>query len=120
MSHINGLGILLRFLLGGGSVAAAYLLGKLIGGRFGGIFAAFPGVYLASIISLGAGLPEAQANSLVLQVSKGALIGMGANVIAAIAAGRFVPTVGYRKGLCYALVLWSVLATCVVLLTRLR
>lgn len=99
-------GLLIRFVLGGGAVAAAYILSKRIGGRWGGIFAAFPAVYLAAIITVSAGLPSGEGLPLVLEVSKGALIGMLGNIMCAVAASAFIIKYGWRKGLMQALLVW--------------
>ncbi|KNZ68318.1 hypothetical protein Tfer_3146 [Thermincola ferriacetica] len=118
MQEITFLGVLLRFVLGGGSVAAAYLLGKKVGGRFGGIFAAFPGVFLASVISVGAGKDLHLANHLVLQVSKGALVGMVANIIACLVAGWLIPRTGYKKGLVYTFFVWAFTGAAIIAALR--
>jgi len=103
---LTAAGLLIRFVLGGGAVAAAYILAKRIGGRWGGIFAAFPAVYLAAIITVSAGLPSGEGLPLVLEVSKGALIGMLGNIMCAVAASAFIVKYGWQKGLVRALIVW--------------
>lgn len=44
--------ILLRFLFGGSAVVASRLVARSFGGRLGGVFAAFPAVYLAAVVGL--------------------------------------------------------------------
>ncbi|MBU7006466.1 DUF3147 family protein [Phosphitispora fastidiosa] len=105
---LTAAGLLIRFVLGGGAVAAAYILAKRIGGRWGGIFAAFPAVYLAAIITVSAGLPSGEGLPLVLEVSKGALIGMLGNIMCAVAASVFIVRYGWQKGLFRALMVWLV------------
>ncbi len=104
---LTAAGLLIRFVLGGGAVSAAYILSKRIGGRWGGIFAAFPAVYLAAIITVSAGLPSGEGLPLVLEVSKGALIGMLGNIMCAVAASAFIIKYGWQKGLMQALLVWG-------------
>lgn len=102
--------VILRFLLGGLAVVAATVIARWFGGRVGGIFAAFPAVYLAAILSLGL---EYKGNELLLMsehISNGALIGMVADIFCALAASRFISKNGWEKGLIQALILWSLLA----------
>ena len=106
-------GIVIRFILGGGAVAASYVLARLAGDRWGGIFAAFPAVYLASIITVAAGSTGAEGIPLTLQVSKGALIGMAANIVCAAALFMLIPRTGWKKGLVSALVIWAVCAAAI-------
>jgi uncharacterized membrane protein (GlpM family) len=102
--------ILLRFVLGGGAVVAATVIARSFGGRIGGIFAAFPAVYLAAIISLAL---EYRGQELLLMsqnLSQGALVGMIADVFCALAASRFILKNGWKKGLLQALLLWFIAA----------
>jgi len=102
--------ILLRFVLGGGAVVAATVIARSFGGRIGGIFAAFPAVYLAAIISL---TLEYRGQELLLMsqnLSQGALVGMIADVLCALAASRFILKNGWKKGLLQALLLWFITA----------
>lgn len=46
MLSIEILPVFLRFLFGGSAVVISTLIAKNFGGRLGGIFAAFPAVYL--------------------------------------------------------------------------
>lgn len=108
-SGISVVGIIMRFILGGGAVAASYIFARILGGRWGGIFAAFPAVYVAAVVTVAAGLPEASAVPLTIQVSKGALVGMTANIACSIAAFFLITRVGWKKGLAGALGVWSVL-----------
>lgn len=107
-AEISVTGILIRFILGGGAVAASFVLARLLGGRWGGIFAAFPAVYMAAIITVGASVPPEQSVDVTLQVSKGALVGMIANILCAISASYFIPKFGWKKGLGEALGVWLI------------
>ncbi len=107
-ADVNLLGILIRFILGGAAVAASFILARLVGGRWGGIFAAFPAVYIAAIITVGVSVPLKEAVGVTLQVSKGALVGMIANIICAISAVMFIPKIGWKKGLAGSFAVWLI------------
>lgn len=103
----------LRFILGGSAVVVSTLVARAFGGRIGGVFAAFPAVYLAAIISLWL---ECRGDELLLvsmHVSQGALVGMFADIICAVIASRWIIKMGWKKGLSLALVVWLVVATSV-------
>ncbi|MEA4926858.1 MAG: DUF3147 family protein [Syntrophomonadaceae bacterium] len=102
--------VILRFILGGGAVVASTIVARSFGGRIGGIFAAFPAVYLAAVLSLGLDYSGQQLLEMSRSISHGALIGMIADVFCALAASRFILKHGWGKGLVQALVLWCVLA----------
>lgn len=51
----------LRFLIGGSAVALGTFTGRRMGGRIGGIFAAFPAVYGSAVVAAAIGLPEVKA-----------------------------------------------------------
>ncbi|MCL4439676.1 MAG: DUF3147 family protein [Firmicutes bacterium] len=101
-------GILIRFILGGGAVAASYVLARRLGGRWGGIFAAFPAVYIAAIVAVAVGISAKEGLPLTLQVSRGALVGMVSNIVCAIAAYLIIRQQGWKKGLTFALAIWVV------------
>lgn len=105
---ISSLGVIIRFILGGSAVVASTLIARFLGGKIGGIFAAFPAVYLAAILTVGIGLPAEKILPTALAISKGALVGMLANIICAITASWFIVKVGWKKGLFYALDVWLV------------
>lgn len=109
LSEISLVAVLIRFVLGGGAVAAAFILARRIGGRWGGIFAAFPAVFVAAIITIGTGAGPGQAVGLTLQVSKGAFVGMLANIACAMAAYFFIRRIGWKRGLLSAMTVWLVL-----------
>jgi uncharacterized membrane protein (GlpM family) len=97
--------VLLRFFLGGAAVAISAVIGRMAGGRIGGIFAAFPAVYLSAVISVTMGSGE-HALGKAIDVSKGALIGMLANIICAICASIFIRRYGLGSGLIRAIAVW--------------
>jgi hypothetical protein len=103
-------GILLRFLLGGSAVAASAIIGRKLGGRIGGIFAAFPAVFASAVISTTIGLPQLEAVRQTVSLSKGALVGMVVDIGCAIATGWLITRVGWKKGLPIALSGWLVVA----------
>ncbi len=111
MGDISLLAILIRFLLGGSAVLAATLVSRAFGGRIGGIFAAFPTVYLSALLILAL---EYQGKELIYisqQVSQGALIGMIADIICALSASYLILKKGWQKGLSIALLIWLISAT---------
>lgn len=110
MSSINLFPLVFRFLLGGGAVVASTLAAKAFGGRIGGVFAAFPAVYLAAILSLGLDHSGSELLLLSEQVSQGALVGMVADIGCALAASTLILKYGWKSGLARALLIWAVLA----------
>lgn len=111
MSAELGLKIALRFFLGGGAVALSAVIARSMGGRVGGIFAAFPAVYVSAVIAVGINSPKTAALAATLELSKGALVGMLANIFCACSAAWYIPKHGWKKGLVLALVVWAFLAT---------
>ena len=113
MSNISLTPIITRFILGGGAVVASTVIARSFGGRIGGIFAAFPAVYLAAVLTLSL---QYEGNELLVMsqhISQGALVGMLANIICAIAASRFIAKKGWKKGLAQSLLLWLVAASAI-------
>lgn len=105
--------VLLRFLLGGGAIVLCTIIARSFGPRIGGIFAAFPAVYLAALLSLTLDYQGQKLVEMSVHVSEGALVGMLANIICAIAASRLVLKKGWQKGLGQALLIWLLAATCI-------
>lgn len=103
-------GIILRFLIGGAAVTGATLIGRKMGGRVGGIFAAFPAVYASAIIAAVVGLAGPQAVERTVALSRGAVIGMAVDVGCAAAAGIMIVRFGWRRGLMSAIGGWLVVA----------
>ncbi|WP_127530254.1 DUF3147 family protein [Paenibacillus kobensis] len=110
MVHISLIGILLRFILGGGAVVAASVISKRAGGSIGGIFAAFPAVFLAAMLTIRL---DHSGSDLILRsidLSQGALIGMGINVICALAVGALCASRGWKKGLSLSVCGWLIVS----------
>lgn len=105
--------VLLRFVLGGGAIVTCTLIARISGPRIGGIFAAFPAVYLAAILCLSIDHRGQDLISMSVHVSEGALVGMLANIICAVAASRLILKNGWKKGLGLALFIWLLAATCI-------
>ncbi len=110
MLNIEILPVLLRFLFGGSAVVISTIISKKFGGRLGGIFAAFPAVYLAAILGLSIDYKGSELLLISEQLSKGALVGMLADICCALTASYFILMSGWKKGLVYSLLLWAVLA----------
>lgn len=102
--------IVLRFLFGGSAVVASRLISQSFGGRLGGIFAAFPAVYLAAVVGLSMEYKGSELLFVSEQLSKGALVGMAADICCALAASYFILKYGWKTGLGLSLLFWAVLA----------
>lgn len=112
-------GAALRFALGGSAVVASALVARKLGGKAGGLFAAFPAVYLAAMLTSALAQPSsARAGAAALAVTQGAMIGMSANVICAACTARFVKGFGWKKGLAFGLSVWAVVATALFFVMR--
>jgi len=111
MSEISLIPVLIRFVGGGTAVVASTLLARSFGGRIGGVFAAFPAVYLAAILSLSLDYRGEELLLISQHVSYGALVGMFADIICAIAASRLIVKYGWKKGLSLALIIWFFAST---------
>ncbi len=101
--------LLLRFLLGGTAVVGSTVIARSLGGKVGGIFAAFPAVYLAAIISVAMQEDSEKARLLAMVVSKGALLGMATNIVCAVISAVLIIKYGWRIGLVFALCIWTVI-----------
>jgi hypothetical protein len=110
MPSIDIFPVILRFLLGGSVVVASTLVAKNLGGRLGGIFAAFPAVYLAAVIGLSMDYKGSDLLLVSEQLSKGALVGMVADICSALAASYMILRYGWKQGLVYSILLWTVIA----------
>lgn len=100
-------GAILRFMLGGAAVCAAFYAGKKLGGRVGGIFAAFPAVFVSAILSCAIdGGTAADISSRAFTIARGALIGMTVNIFCAALAGVLITKYGWRRGIALALGGW--------------
>lgn len=117
MGELSISALLIRFLLGGAAVAVSTLVARNLGEKAGGIFAAFPAVYLAALLTVGLDFSgnELVAHSILL--SKGAIVGMGINILVAILAGYLLPRQGWKRGLIQAMGFWLVVSMAVVMIT---
>ena len=108
--------LLIRFLLGGAAVVAATLIARKLGNKAGGIFAAFPAVYLAALLTNRLDFSgHALINNSIL-LSRGAIIGMAINIVIAIIAGVLLQK-GWKRGLINSMICWFVLSFVVVIIT---
>jgi uncharacterized membrane protein (GlpM family) len=106
MAHLSMVGMLIRFLLGGGAVLVSSLIAKKIGGRVGGIFAAFPAVYLAALVTIHF---DSTGNALIqksILLSQGAVVGMAINILCAVMAGYLCTKEGWKRGLMHSVFGW--------------
>ncbi|WP_075980224.1 DUF3147 family protein [Bacillus massilinigeriensis] len=117
MAELSISALLIRFLLGGSAVLGSTLIARTLGERAGGIFAAFPAVYLAALLTAGLDFKGAELISHSILLSKGAIIGMGINILVAIAAGYLLPKQGWKLGLIQAIVCWFVVSMVVAFVT---
>jgi uncharacterized membrane protein (GlpM family) len=116
MSGITA-GLLIRFFLGGAAVVVSTIIARKLGEKAGGIFAAFPAVYLAALLTIRI---DFKGNDLIahsISLSKGAIFGMAINILIAILAGYLLKK-GWKRGLVNSLVCWFVLSFVVVLITN--
>lgn len=116
MSGITA-GLLIRFFLGGAAVVVSTIIARKLGEKAGGIFAAFPAVYLAALLTNGLDFKGNDLISNSISLSKGAIFGMLINIFVAILAG-FLLKKGWKRGLVNSMVCWFVLSFVVVLITK--
>ncbi|MEH7180306.1 DUF3147 family protein [Neobacillus vireti] len=117
MADISIGALLLRFVLGGGAVVVSTLVARNLGEKAGGIFAAFPAVYLAALLTVGLDFSGEDLVSHSILLSKGAIVGMGINILVAILAGYLLPRQGWKRGLAQAMGFWLVVSMAVVIIT---
>jgi hypothetical protein len=108
---------LIRFLLGGSAVLVATIVARKLGERAGGIFAAFPAVYLAAILTTRLDFNGEELISQSVLLSKGAMVGMGINILIAIIAGYLLPKHGWKLGLVQTIICWFAVSIAVVFVT---
>jgi uncharacterized membrane protein (GlpM family) len=99
-------GLVFRFLLGGGAVVGSTMLARKFGGKIGGVLATFPAVYLASMLT---SRLNAHGQALLRQsalLSRGALVGMCANIVFALTVAYLCHRIGWKLGLGFALAGW--------------
>jgi uncharacterized membrane protein (GlpM family) len=109
MPNISLFSMFLRFMIGGIAVVLSTILAKNSGGRLGGILGAFPAVYLATILGLSMDYKGSDLLLASVQLSKGSLVGMVADICSALAASYLILRLGWKQGLVYALLLWAVI-----------
>ncbi|EFM12191.1 conserved hypothetical protein [Paenibacillus curdlanolyticus YK9] len=110
MFHLSIEGMLLRFVFGGGAVVAASIIAKRVGGTVGGIFAAFPAVFLAAMLTMRMDYGGSDLIHRSIDLSKGALIGMGINMLCAVAVGSLCVRKGWKKGLSLSVCGWLIVS----------
>lgn len=115
--HLSLSALLIRFLLGGLAVVACTLVAKKLGERAGGIFAAFPAVYLAALLTIGLDFHGGDLISHSITLSKGAIYGMAINILVAVIAGYLLPKMGWKRGIMQAMACWLVVSSVVVMIT---
>ncbi|UBH13426.1 DUF3147 family protein [Macrococcus armenti] len=81
--------LLLKFLIGGSTVAFSYIISKVIPWEdFGGIFATFPAVFLLSLIIAG----MEYGNKFATNVCRGAVFGMTGGLISILVTWSMLST----------------------------
>jgi uncharacterized membrane protein (GlpM family) len=115
MENLSMSALLIRFLLGGSAVLLSTLIAKKLGEKAGGIFAAFPAVYLAALLTASLDFNGDELITYSIVLSKGAIIGMVINVLIAVIAGYLLPRKGWKLGLIQALGCWFILSVVVVM-----
>lgn len=117
MADISVGALLIRFILGGTAVVVSTLVARKLGERAGGIFAAFPAVYLAALLAASLDFSGDELINYSIILSKGAIIGMAVNIIIAVIAGYLLPRKGWKRGLTQAIGCWFIISLVVVILT---
>jgi hypothetical protein len=111
MPDISLTPVIIRFFFGGSAVVASTIIARTFGGRLGGIFAAFPAVYIAASLTLSLQYKNNDLLVMSRHISQGALVGMLANIICAISANKLIVSKGWQKGLTLALLIWLLAAS---------
>lgn len=117
MGGLSVSALLIRFILGGVAVVASTIVARKLGEKAGGIFAAFPAVFLAALLTAGLDLKGEALVSQSIILSKGAMVGMGINILVAIMAVLLLKKHGWKKGLIEALGCWLAVSIVVVAIT---
>lgn len=110
--------LIIRFILGGAAVVLSTIIARKLGEKAGGIFAAFPAVYLAALLTT---CLDFSGNDLIaysIVLSKGAIIGMAINIIIACMAGFLLPKNGWKNGLLQVIGCWFILSIAIVFITN--
>ncbi|MBS4220204.1 DUF3147 family protein [Bacillus sp. FJAT-49711] len=115
MGEISFFALLIRFLLGGFAVVGSSLVANKLGEKAGGIFAAFPAVYLAALLTIHLDFSGEELISHSILLSKGAIYGMAINILIAIIAGYLLQKQGWKLGLIHAMGYWVIVSMVVVI-----
>ncbi|WP_071396121.1 DUF3147 family protein [Bacillus tuaregi] len=117
MAELSIGALLIRFILGGLAVVVSTLVARKLGEKAGGIFAAFPAVYLAALLTASLDFSGNELVSYSILLSKGAIVGMAINIVIAIIAGYLLPRKGWKRGLSQAVGCWFIISMVVVVIT---
>jgi uncharacterized membrane protein (GlpM family) len=117
MDDISVGALLIRFVLGGSAVVAATIVARKLGEKAGGIFAAFPAVYLAALLTNRLDLSGEALVQHSIVLSKGAIVGMSINIVTAMIAGVLLKKHGWKLGLVQTVLCWIAVSTVVVFIT---
>ena len=117
VSELSVSALVIRFVLGGLAVLASTIISRRLGERVGGIFAAFPAVYLAALLSIALDFKGELLVEHSVVLSKGAIFGMLINIFIAVIAGYLLPKQGWKIGLTNSMMCWLVFSVAGVLLT---
>lgn len=100
--------LLLKFLIGGSTVAFSYIISKVIPWEdFGGIFATFPAVFLLSLIIAG----MEYGNTFATNVCRGAVFGMTGGLISILVTWSMLSTTSnYALSIVTGFIAWFVSA----------
>lgn len=118
MGELSISALFIRFLLGGTAVLLASVVSRKLGERAGGIFAAFPAVYLAALLTVSLDFKGEQLINQSIILSKGAVVGMLINIVVAIIAGLLLQKQGWKRGLANAMMCWFVFSVAMILITK--
>ncbi|WP_437790440.1 DUF3147 family protein [Macrococcoides caseolyticum] len=100
--------LLLKFLIGGSTVAFSYIISKVIPWEdFGGIFATFPAVFLLSLVISG----MEYGNTSATNVCRGAVFGMTGGLISILVTWSMLSTTSnYALSIVTGFIAWFVSA----------
>ncbi|MDJ1089155.1 DUF3147 family protein [Macrococcoides caseolyticum] len=100
--------LLLKFLIGGSTVAFSYIISKVIPWEdFGGIFATFPAVFLLSLVIAG----MEYGNTFATNVCRGAVFGMTGGLISILVTWSMLSTTSnYALSIVTGFIAWFVSA----------
>nr|WP_295969988.1 DUF3147 family protein [uncultured Bacillus sp.] len=117
MGSLSISALLIRFLLGGAAVVLSTIVSRKLGEKAGGIFAAFPAVFIAALLTTGLDFNGNELISHSIALSQGAIIGMAINILIAVIAGYLLQRLGWKNGLIQTVGCWFLLSIAVVYIT---